>query len=186
MPYAMHVHIRTLRQPALHCLTLCRWAMCACVRVRVHLHCTRGFLPDCVGLLTSQLYITTFEVLRARSAYLIPNPTARDLFAGVSASFASQTLMVPFEIVSQRQMVGGAKKHAMSAQVATVWVPNQVYHLPACFVPWNSFCVRRAPHCRPPCLLPCNRAPTLCQSGLFAAFHSDCPFLGALIATQTY
>lgn len=54
----------------------------------------RGFLPDCVGLIASQLYITSFEVLRVRSAAVIEHEFLRNLMAGGLASLTSQTLMV--------------------------------------------------------------------------------------------
>ena len=81
----------------------------------------RGFLPDCVGLLASQLYITSFEVLRVRSAPIIKNEFACNLLAGGLASLTSQTLMVPFEIVSQKLMVapGTAGASGSSSAKAT-------------------------------------------------------------------
>lgn len=67
----------------------------------------KGFATNTVTLLSGQMYITTFEVVRAKAP--VANETYKSLMAGGFASLSGQALTVPIDIVSQKQMMDGLK-----------------------------------------------------------------------------
>eukprot|EP00039_Didymoeca_costata_P021094 m.343397 g.343397 ORF g.343397 m.343397 type:complete len:310 (+) comp22787_c0_seq1:285-1214(+) len=78
----------------------------------------KGFWPDSMGLLASQIYITSYEVLKSQLKPSVESEVLRNLLAGSFASMVSQTLMVPFEIVSQRQMVNRGESQTSAFKMA--------------------------------------------------------------------
>jgi len=65
----------------------------------------KGFTVSCLGLLSGQFYITTYELVRARTSQY--STAIRGLVAGGLASLVGQTITVPVDIVSQKLMVQG-------------------------------------------------------------------------------
>ena len=65
----------------------------------------KGFSTNLVTVASSQVYITTFEVVRSK----LPNigNTSKSLVAGACASLAGQTITIPVDIISQKQMMAG-------------------------------------------------------------------------------
>ncbi|XP_012558016.2 solute carrier family 25 member 44 isoform X1 [Hydra vulgaris] len=70
----------------------------------------KGFSTNLITVASSQVYITTFEVVRSK----LPNigNTSKSLVAGVCASLAGQTITIPVDIISQKQMVTGQQADA--------------------------------------------------------------------------
>ena len=65
----------------------------------------KGFLTNSFTLVSGQIYITTYEVIRSQTEGY---PTfLRGFIAGACASFVGQTILVPIDVVSQRLMVQG-------------------------------------------------------------------------------
>lgn len=67
----------------------------------------RGFVPNSLNVVTSQVYITTYEVLRTFAARHTSREVSVNLFAGLLSSVVSQIFVVPLDLVSQRLMVQG-------------------------------------------------------------------------------
>ena len=65
----------------------------------------KGFLVSNFSVLSGQLYITTYELLRQKTSQY--NLALRGFFAGASASIVGQTVTVPVDIISQKLMVQG-------------------------------------------------------------------------------
>uniref|UniRef100_A0A8D8TUB3 Solute carrier family 25 member 44 n=1 Tax=Cacopsylla melanoneura TaxID=428564 RepID=A0A8D8TUB3_9HEMI len=68
----------------------------------------RGFWVSSVQILSGTMYIATYEGARhviARND--IHNPQIKSLIAGASASLVGQTIIVPFDVISQHLMVLG-------------------------------------------------------------------------------
>eukprot|EP00802_Teleaulax_amphioxeia_P017607 Tamp_17769.p1 GENE.Tamp_17769~~Tamp_17769.p1 ORF type:complete len:386 (-),score=71.68 Tamp_17769:212-1264(-) len=74
----------------------------------------KGFAVSCIGIISGQLYITTYEVIRQEAkrlndAHRVFNPHTMDVVrngvAGGTASLLAQTVVVPVDIVSQKQMM---------------------------------------------------------------------------------
>ena len=65
----------------------------------------RGFATNTLTLFSGQIYITTLEITRTK----VPgsNQATKSLMAGVCASLAGQTVTVPVDIISQKQMMVG-------------------------------------------------------------------------------
>eukprot|EP00050_Salpingoeca_kvevrii_P010647 m.9617 g.9617 ORF g.9617 m.9617 type:complete len:323 (-) comp2993_c0_seq2:151-1119(-) len=76
----------------------------------------KGFGINCLGIIASQCYITSYEALRHHMRVVSDIEPVRNFVAGAAASFISQSIAVPIDIVSQRlmvqgQTVGGAVVH---------------------------------------------------------------------------
>lgn len=65
----------------------------------------KGFMVSCFGLFSGQCYITTYELVRARTSEY--STALRGFLAGGLASVVGQTITVPVDIVSQKLMVQG-------------------------------------------------------------------------------
>ena len=65
----------------------------------------KGFLTSTASLLSGQVYVTSYEIIRAKTTG--HNNFVRGLIAGGCASIAAQTITVPVDIISQKQMVQG-------------------------------------------------------------------------------
>lgn len=65
----------------------------------------KGFGFSCFGLLAGQFYITTYELVRARTSHY--STAIRGFLAGGLASLVGQTITVPVDIVSQKLMIQG-------------------------------------------------------------------------------
>ena len=57
-------------------------------------------------MFSGQIYITTFEVIREKAP---TSQASKSLIAGTVASLAGQTLTVPIDIISQKQMMYGQR-----------------------------------------------------------------------------
>lgn len=65
----------------------------------------KGFATSNLTIISGQIYISSFEFLRAHLTY--KSETARSLIAGTIASLIGQTITVPIDIISQKQMIYG-------------------------------------------------------------------------------
>jgi hypothetical protein len=74
----------------------------------------KGFPVSCIGIVSGQLYITTYEIIRQEAkrvndVHRVFSPHTMDVIrngvAGGTASLLSQTVVVPVDIVSQKQMM---------------------------------------------------------------------------------
>lgn len=65
----------------------------------------KGFLVNSFGLLSGQFYITTLELIRARTKEY--SNAVRGFLAGGCASLVGQTITVPVDVISQKLMVQG-------------------------------------------------------------------------------
>jgi len=64
----------------------------------------KGFGTNTLSMFSGQIYITTFEVVREKTP---TSQASKSLIAGVIASLAGQTLTVPIDVISQKQMMYG-------------------------------------------------------------------------------
>ena len=80
----------------------------------------KGFSVNCLSVLSSQIYITAYEMTRAFTRPMFESELACNLTAGVMASVVQQGVAVPIDVVSQRLMVdrrsGGASTARMVAR----------------------------------------------------------------------
>ena len=83
----------------------------------------KGFGVSCVGIVSGQLYITTYELVRQEAkrmndVHMVFSTTSMDVVrnavAGGTASLLGQTLVVPVDILSQRQMMMSKDRTPMS------------------------------------------------------------------------
>lgn len=85
----------------------------------------RGFMPNSLNVIASQLYITTYEVLRTVTAKYTRHEVTVNLVAGLFSSVVSQTLVVPLDLVSQRLMVqvkvDGVKRHTAVSLCSSIF-----------------------------------------------------------------
>lgn len=65
----------------------------------------KGFMVSCLGLFAGQCYITTYELVRARTSEY--STVIRGFLAGGCASIIGQTITVPVDVVSQKLMIQG-------------------------------------------------------------------------------
>lgn len=65
----------------------------------------KGFITNTFTILSGQIYATSYEMVRAMTSEY--SNFTRGLIAGGMASFAAQTLTVPVDVISQKQMVQG-------------------------------------------------------------------------------
>ena len=83
----------------------------------------KGFVVSCIGIISGQLYITTYELMRQEAkrmndAHRFFSPTTMDVvrnaLAGGTASLLSQSVVVPVDIISQKQMMMSKEKRPSS------------------------------------------------------------------------
>lgn len=68
----------------------------------------RGFWVSSVQIFSGVMYIATYEGARHLVAKNnIHNPQAKSMIAGAAASLVGQTIIVPFDVISQHLMVLG-------------------------------------------------------------------------------
>ena len=65
----------------------------------------KGFMVSSLGMLSGQLYITTYEVVRSHLGNY--NSEMKGLIAGACATLVGQTVTVPIDVVSQIMMMQG-------------------------------------------------------------------------------
>ena len=65
----------------------------------------KGFITNSFTILSGQIYATSYEIVRSTTSDY--SNFTRGLIAGGCASFAAQTLTVPVDVISQKQMVQG-------------------------------------------------------------------------------
>lgn len=91
----------------------------------------KGFLVSSFGMLSGQMYITTYEVVRSRLGNY--SSEMKGLIAGASATLVGQSVTVPIDVVTQIMMMQGqvvsrpAGKQAMNYIV----VKNVDYIIPS-------------------------------------------------------
>lgn len=84
----------------------------------------KGFGTSTLSMFSGQIYITTFEVIREKA----PTSEAyKSLIAGTIASLAGQTLTVPIDIISQKQMMYGQEvsKDKSKPKIASAYAVGQ-------------------------------------------------------------
>ena len=83
----------------------------------------KGFGVSCVGIISGQMYITTYELVRQEAKRMndrheifssVAIDVIRNAVAGGTASLLGQTLVVPVDIISQKQMMMSKEKHPLS------------------------------------------------------------------------
>ncbi|KAM9860395.1 solute carrier family 25 member 44-like isoform 1-T1 [Aulostomus maculatus] len=67
----------------------------------------RGFLVNCVTLVSGQAYITTYELVRKYVSQYSDDNVVKSLVAGGWASLVGQSITVPIDVVSQQLMMQG-------------------------------------------------------------------------------
>ena len=65
----------------------------------------KGFITNSFTILSGQIYATSYEIVRSMTSDY--SNFTRGMIAGACASFAAQTLTVPVDVISQKQMVQG-------------------------------------------------------------------------------
>ena len=65
----------------------------------------KGFITNSFTIVSGQIYATSYEIIRSMTADY--GNFTRGLIAGGCASFAAQTITVPVDIISQKQMIQG-------------------------------------------------------------------------------
>lgn len=71
----------------------------------------RGFWISAVQIFSGSCYIYTYEAVRHIGTNYGAGPTTKTLLAGGCASVVGQTLVVPFDVISQHMMVLGMGTH---------------------------------------------------------------------------
>lgn len=89
----------------------------------------RGFIVSAVGLVSGQLYITTYELMRSNlHGY---STEIKGLVGGASATLIAQTVTVPVDIVSQIMMMQGQViKPPKKSKTSYILVKNVDYIIP--------------------------------------------------------
>lgn len=91
----------------------------------------KGFLVSSFGMLSGQLYITTYEIVRSRLGNY--SSEVRGLIAGASATLVGQSVTVPIDVVSQIMMMQGqvvSRPAAKQARDLYILVKNVDYVIP--------------------------------------------------------
>ena len=65
----------------------------------------KGFITNSFTILSGQIYATSYELVRSETVGY--SNFTRGLISGACASFAAQTLTVPVDVISQKQMIQG-------------------------------------------------------------------------------
>ncbi len=88
----------------------------------------KGFVVSSLGLVSGQLYITMYELIRSRlTGY---STEVKGLLAGAGATFVGQTVTVPVDIVSQHMMMQGQVAKKAKKPVGYIVVKNVDYIIP--------------------------------------------------------
>lgn len=89
----------------------------------------RGFIVSAFGMVSGQLYITTYEL--ARSCLHGYSTETKGLIGGAAATLVAQTVTVPIDIVSQIMMMQGqVVKPPKTKQSSYILVKNVDYVIP--------------------------------------------------------
>lgn len=90
----------------------------------------KGFMVSSLGMLSGQLYITTYEVVRSHLQNC--NSEVKGLIAGACAVLTGQTVTVPVDVVSQIMMMQGqaVNRPAKSLGEQYILVKNVDYIIP--------------------------------------------------------
>ena len=89
----------------------------------------RGFIVSAFGMVSGQLYITTYEL--ARSCLRGYSTETKGLIGGATATLVAQTVTVPIDIVSQIMMMQGQViKPPKTKQSSYILVKNCDYVIP--------------------------------------------------------
>jgi len=83
----------------------------------------KGFATSNLSIISGQVYITMLEVVRSKLPNL--NGAHKSLIAGFCASLAAQTITVPVDIISQKQMMNINKKVVVSTITEAKSTRNQ-------------------------------------------------------------
>lgn len=67
----------------------------------------RGFWVNSVQIVSGLCYVGTYESVRHISSQYNINPQLKTLMAGGAASLVGQTIIVPFDVISQHLMLLG-------------------------------------------------------------------------------
>jgi len=81
----------------------------------------KGFITNSFTILSGQIYATSYEVIRSMTSDY--SNFTRGMIAGACASFAAQTLTVPVDVISQKQMIQG--QNISLQQTQDVKQPNE-------------------------------------------------------------
>ncbi len=65
----------------------------------------KGFITSSFTILSGQIYVTSYEIIRSKTSG--HSNFVRGMVAGGCASIAAQTITVPVDIISQKQMIQG-------------------------------------------------------------------------------
>lgn len=89
----------------------------------------KGFMFSSLGMISGQLYLTTYEVVRS---YLSDyRPELRGLIAGATATLVGQSVTVPIDVVTQIMMMQGQVVSTGSRQSSSyIIVKNVDYIIP--------------------------------------------------------
>ncbi|EDO42357.1 predicted protein [Nematostella vectensis] len=85
----------------------------------------KGYLVSCAGLFAGQCYITTYELVRSKTAQY--NYTIRGFLAGGCASIVGQTITVPVDIISQKLMIQGQGDRKVKLKGARILI-RETFH----------------------------------------------------------
>jgi solute carrier family 25 protein 44 len=92
------------------------WAWSACRDALARICRYKGFMVNSFSVISSQLYITTYEVMRAWGRARGQTEAVCNLAAGIGASVVQQSVAVPIDVVSQRMMVDRRRDGATSTR----------------------------------------------------------------------
>lgn len=88
----------------------------------------KGFLVSSLGMVSGQLYITTYEIVRSRLGNY--SSEVKGLIGGAFATLVAQTVTVPVDIVTQIMMMQGQVVSRQPAKDHYILVKNVDYIIP--------------------------------------------------------
>ena len=88
----------------------------------------KGFIVSAFGLISGQMYITTYEIVRSYLGSY--HSELRGLIAGASATLVAQTITVPVDVVSQTMMMQGQVVRPPKKIGGYIIVKNSDYIIP--------------------------------------------------------
>lgn len=97
----------------------------------------RGFMVNTFTLVSSQAYITTYELVRKYTSRYSPSNTVKSVVAGGAASLVAQTITVPIDVVSQQLMMQGQGEHLTRFKVKPKMVLAATKHRPTFGQTWD-------------------------------------------------
>eukprot|EP00794_Sanderia_malayensis_P014350 gene14350-15846_t len=77
----------------------------------------KGFITSSFTILSGQIYVTSYEIIRTKTQG--HSNFTRGLIAGGCASIAAQTITVPVDVISQKQMIQG-QNAAIKETISTI------------------------------------------------------------------